>query len=76
MGKKGNYKKREPIDDQDRPRCTRVGFVAYFSKQEHACQFIATFHAENTPENINKAYDEIKKIEKELEVIWEKYLID
>jgi hypothetical protein len=76
MGKKGNYKKREPIDDQDRPRCTRVGFVVYFSKPEHACQFLHTFQMVNTPENINKAFDEIKKIEAELEVIWERSLID
>jgi hypothetical protein len=66
------YKKREPITDQDRPRCTRAGFMAYFLKKEHACQFCHTFQMQNTPENINKAFDEIKRIESELEIIWER----
>jgi hypothetical protein len=30
----------------------------------------------NTLENIDKAFDDIKRLEKELEVIWEKSLID
>jgi hypothetical protein len=76
MGRQGNYKKRGPIDDQDRRRDTRAGFAAYFSKPEHACDFHCSFHMKNTLENINKAFDDIKRLEKELEVIWEKSLID
>jgi hypothetical protein len=76
MGKKGNYKARKPVDDQDRPRNTRKGFVAYFSKPEHAAQFQETFKKNNSPENVSAAFDEIQRINQELERIWEKSLID